>query len=714
MSPVAVVGIACRFPGADGKDAFWDLLTRRGDGVAGVPAARWPARGFYADDGRPGTINNVTGGFLSDVDVFDHEFFAMSEAEAAAMDPQQRMLLQCSWHAFEDAGVDPRSLASSATGVYVGVTANDWLWKTAAAAAPGDLAPAHGAGSGHNMAANRISYQYNLRGPSVAVDTACSSSLVAIHLAASALRLGECDHALAGGANAVLEPINGIYFTMLGLSAPDGRCKPFAAGADGMGRGEGVGLVVLRRLEDALADGQRVYAVLEGSAVTHGGRGNGITAPAGRGQRDVIEFAHRQAGITATDVDFVEAHGTGTLLGDLIEAKALGDVHGVPRERPCVLGSVKGNIGHTEGAAGVAGLIKAALALYHGTLPATIGGLPENPELKLAERGLRLAHEPTALPETGARGGVSAFGLGGTNAHVVLASAPRTDPAADGGLGVFTLSAVTTEALRRNMLRQARHIEAGDAPLAELCAASNRVKGGLRRRFACAPDSRDDLLAALRAEPGPDRPARPRMALVFGETADVDPEFLRSPLFAVLRAEFDELAGAPLADTVLRHPRPAAAPEFTFVAQYLLGRAVLALGVRPVALAGGLAAAHFAGARDLPESLRLAFAETAVPSTVAGTPDRLTHVVGVGAPAGPGTFDAPPSGEALTLASADALRRLAVAAFRHGCDPRWDVFGGGPARPVLAPYAFSAHRFPLSFSAREDHQPRAHAALRRQ
>ncbi|MFD0352307.1 beta-ketoacyl synthase N-terminal-like domain-containing protein [Streptomyces sp. NPDC127110] len=491
---VALVGLDCVFPGAPGPDAYWDLLMRGGDATGEQPGPRRFG---------PGYETPVRGGFIDDADVFDNDFFTVSPREAAAMDPQQRLLLQCAWRALEDSGRSPRSLAGGDTGVFVGMMGSEW--GQLHLGDYGRVTPQLGAGSSAGMAANRISYHLDLKGPSLSVDTACSSSLVAVHLAVNSLLSGECGTALAGGVNLVLTPALGLVYAQMGLASPDGRCRPFSADANGIARSDGVGVVVLRRLEDALADGQRVYAVIRGTAVNQDGRSNGVTAPNRHSQREVVAAAYRRAGVTPDQVRFVEAHGTGTALGDVIECGALGEVHGVPREEPCAIGSVKGNLGHTEGASGIAGLIKVALALHHRIVPASRYADRENPQLRLAERGLALLKAPVRLPAGEVVAGVSSFGMGGTNAHAVLAAAPRTARsgrrrAAAAPAGVFTLSADTPEALRRNLAAQAEAVAArprGDA--AALCWTSNRVKTGLPYRAAFTATDTVGLAAALRA-----------------------------------------------------------------------------------------------------------------------------------------------------------------------------------------------------------------------
>jgi acyl transferase domain-containing protein len=360
------------------------------------------------------------------------------------------------------------------------------------------ITPQLGVGNGYFMTANRLSYQLDLNGPSMAVDTACSSSLTAVHLACQALRAGECDQALAGGVNMILTPAINVFYSQAGLSAPDGRCKPFSEEANGIGRGEGVGVLVLRRLADA--EGLPIYAVIKGGAVNADGRSNGIAAPNRWSQQAVIAESYQRAGVDPAEIAFVEAHGTGTALGDMIEVKALGHVHGVPRPEPCAIGSIKGNLGHTEGAAGIAGLIKVALALHHGVVPPSRYADAENARLRLAENGLRLLTEPLELPADRNYAAVSSFGLGGTNAHVLLASAPTSapPPSCPGG-GVLTFSSATRDGLRRNAAALAQDLAArpsaqlaqwldeqpgqgfGTAPRGDSRARARRGRGGTAR-----------------------------------------------------------------------------------------------------------------------------------------------------------------------------------------------------------------------------------------
>ena len=423
MTDIAIVGLDCRFPKADDPAALWKLLLDGGDGIDEIPAERWNAAELHRD----GSINHRAGGLISDADAFDNEFFGITPREAEAMDPQQRLLLQTAWRALENATLDPRGQAGSNTGVFVGVMANEWAHLHMSDYR--EITAQDGSGNGYFMTANRLSYQLDFKGPSLAVDTACSSSLVAVHLAAQALRNAECDQAVAAGVNLTLTPALNVFYTKAGLAAPDGRCKPFSGKADGIGRGEGVAVVVLRRLEDAVAAGLPIYAVIKGSAVNSDGRSNGITAPNRWAQQQVVASACQSAGIVPEQITFLEAHGTGTLLGDMIEAKALAHAHRSRRETPCAIGSIKGNLGHTEGAAGIAGLIKVVLSLHHRVVPPSRFAETENEQLRLADSGLRMLSEPMELPAETVHAGVSSFGLGGTNCHMVLASAPAAEPA---------------------------------------------------------------------------------------------------------------------------------------------------------------------------------------------------------------------------------------------------------------------------------------------
>ncbi|SHN29555.1 type I polyketide synthase [Cryptosporangium aurantiacum] len=430
--PIAIVGLGCRFPGDVRTPAeFWELLAEGRNGVRKVPEDRWE----QFSDGSAGdqaVIDGTTrwGGYLGDVTGFDAEFFGITPREAELMDPQQRLLLEVAWEALEHAGLVPESLRGTATGVFVGASGTEYGHLTGASLQAIDAWTA--TGSALSIVSNRLSYLLDLRGPSVTLDTACSSSLVAVHQACQSLRAGESDTALAGGVNLLLSPSVTVTFDQAGALAPDGRCKTFDADADGIARGEGCGVVVLKRLSDARRDGDRVLAVIRGSGVNQDGRSNGLTAPNPVAQTDLLRRVYAATGLSPTEIDYVEAHGTGTLLGDPIEAQALGAALGAGREidRPLLIGSVKTNLGHLEAAAGVAGLIKVVLAMVNHRIPASLHYTAPNPHIPFEDARLAVADRSLPWPRYAgvARAGVSAFGFGGTNAHVVLEEHPTAPP----------------------------------------------------------------------------------------------------------------------------------------------------------------------------------------------------------------------------------------------------------------------------------------------
>ncbi len=431
--PIAIVGIGCRFPGgANDPDAFWELLKSGRNAVTEIPADRWNLKRYYDKHaGVPGRTNSRWAGFIEGIEQFDAEFFGIAPREAARMDPQQRILLEVTWEALEDAGIDARRLAGTPTGVFVGLSSLDYMLLQNASTDLSTIDAHSNTGNAMSIAANRISYIFDLRGPSIAMDTACSSSLAAIHQACESLRNGDCSAALAGGVNVLIKPEAFIGFSRASMLAADGRCKAFDSRADGFVRGEGAGVVVLKPLSAAVRDGDRIYAVIRGSAVNQDGRTKGITVPNEEAQLALVREACRRAGIDPDELQYVEAHGTGTPVGDPIEARALGRArtNGKPG-RECLIGSVKTNIGHLEPAAGVAGLIKTALALRGGAVPASLHFEKPNPAVPFGELGLRIPTRLEAWPRREGDGpdayaGVNSFGFGGTNAHVVLSRAPN-------------------------------------------------------------------------------------------------------------------------------------------------------------------------------------------------------------------------------------------------------------------------------------------------
>ncbi|WP_308299773.1 beta-ketoacyl synthase N-terminal-like domain-containing protein, partial [Streptomyces sp. CJ_13] len=633
--PVAVIGMGCRFPGARGPEEFWRLLVSGTDAVTATRSST-----------PPGVRSRGPQGHLEDIDLFDSEFFGITRREADRMDPQQRMLLEVAWEALEHAGIAPDALRGTPAGVFVGISNSDYGRLDTSGPRAAD--PFVATGQALSIAANRISYTLDLRGPSVAVDTACSSSLVAVDQACRSLRDGESSIALAAGVNLILDTLATDVFTGSGMLAADGRCKTFDAAADGYVRAEGCGVVVLKPLSAARRDGDRVLALVRGTAVNQDGHSNGLTAPQGLAQRDVIAAALRNGGTAPREIGYAEAHGTGTSLGDPIEVRALSTALGEGRDtgEPCRIGSVKTNIGHAESAAGIAGLIKTVLVLVHGVIPPHLHLRTLNPRIELPSwMSVPVAALPWPEGETPRVAGVSSFGFGGTNAHVILAEAPGEDEPAPPAVSaprpvhVLTLSARTPTALRRLARSYADHlgraVESGTERIADVCHTANTGRSVLDIRAALVATDLSRLReqaealadgrgtsGLLTAEKGrsPGRlaflftgqgsqyagmsrelyTAEPVFRAALLECADLLKPFLDRPLLEVL---FANEAGSPIHRTEYAQPA-------LFAVEYALTRLWDSWGVRPDAVLGHsigeLVAACVAGVLDLAEGLRLA------------------------------------------------------------------------------------------------------------
>ncbi|WP_442876207.1 SDR family NAD(P)-dependent oxidoreductase [Amycolatopsis sp. NBC_01480] len=656
VEPMAIVGIGCRFPGGvTSPEALWNLVEQGRDAVGGFPDDRgWD---FDALGGEGRNRSGATeGGFLDRVADFDAGFFGISPREAAAMDPQQRVLLETSWEALERAGIDPQSLHGSRTGVFVGTTGQDYGELVANAGAEADAHAATGLLA--SVLSGRVSYAFGFEGPSVTIDTGCSSSLVSLQLAAQALRNGECSLALAGGVTIMATPSGFVEFTRQGGLAPDGRCKSFADAADGTGWSEGVGVLVVERLSDAQRHGHEVLAVLRGGAVNSDGASNGLTAPNGLSQQRVIKAALANAGLTPADIDAVEGHGTGTTLGDPIEAQALLAVYGPGRDpdRPLWIGSIKSNLAHTQGAAGAAGVIKMIMAMRHGVLPPTLHVDAPSTHVNWSTGGVSVLAERREWPETGRlrRAGVSSFGISGTNAHVILEQAPAAPvaaaPAAAGEDVVlpWLLSGRTERGLRAQARSLLAHLaEAPDQGPADTAFSLATTRASLDRRAVVVGTGREALLAGVRAladgDPAPGlavgSAARTRGAvLVFpgqgSQWTGMGAGLLTaSPAFAARIAECEE-ALRPFTDwsltAVLRGDEDAADLGRVDVAQPALWAMMVSLaavwrahGVEPAAVIGHsqgeIAAACVAGGLSLSDGARIvAVRSQAIARTLSG------------------------------------------------------------------------------------------------
>ncbi|MET7575681.1 type I polyketide synthase, partial [Streptomyces sp. NPDC005492] len=661
--PLAIVGMACRYPGGvTGPDSLWELVASGTDAVSGFPADRgWDVDALYDPAGAPGTTSTREGGFVDAVGEFDAGFFGISPREALAMDPQQRLLLEVAWESLEHAGIDPETLAGTATGVFVGASSSGYM------EAIGGLpeTESHRMTSGLlSVISGRLSYVLGLEGPAVTVDTACSSSLVAMHWAGQALRSRECSLALAGGVNVAVSPAGFVEFTRQGGLAPDGRGKAFAEAADGTSWSEGAGIVVLERLSEARRNGHRVLAVVRSSAVNQDGASNGLTAPNGPSQRRVIRQALTAASLAPSEVDVVEAHGTGTVLGDPIEAQALLATYGQGRldDQPLWLGTVKSNIGHSQAAAGVAGVIKMVQAIRHGALPRTLHVDAPSNRVDWTQGQVRLLTEQQPWPETGhpRRAGVSSFGVSGTNAHLILEAAPApaashedsvvdapdtAAPAVTGALP-WVLSGRTEQALAAQAGRLLAYVGQGEhTDPADVAHALLHNRSAFDHRAVVVGADRGELTAGLAAlaagepsaavaegiaEPGRHKPvfvfpgqgaqwvgmaaelraASPVFAKALVECADALAEFVNWSLLDALDDE-ELLARVDVVQPAL------------WAVMVSLARVWQELGVRPAAVVGHsqgeIAAAVVVGALSLTDGARVvALRSRAIAEELAG------------------------------------------------------------------------------------------------
>ena len=645
--PIAVVGMACRAPSVKNPEELWQLVRAGRDAITDIPKTRWNAQDYYDPrPGTPGKAYTLRGGFVEDADKFDASFFGISAREAEGMDPQQRLLLEVAWEALEHAGIPPSSLVASASGVFVGVTSSDYGLLQACSEGEGDGNPYFNTGTPLNACAGRISYVLGLQGPCMAVDTACSSSLTAIHLACTSLRAKDCDLALTGGVNLTLSPLLNVTLSAAGMMSADGKCKTFSEDANGYVRGEGCGIVVLKRLSDAIANNDNIIGVIRATGVNQDGASSGFTVPNGQAQQKLIRQTLLKSGLQPHDIDYVEAHGTGTPLGDPIEAQSLGAVIGKAeqRDRPLLVGSIKSNIGHLESAAGVMGLIKLLKALEHRELPPTLHIQTPSSRIPWSELNLQPVSElqPWRSQGTLRRAGLSAFGASGSNAHLIveeaLAPAATVAPTSDGRLSILALSAKSKDGLAQTVNAYGQFLGTTEASLNALCLSSNRHRDHFKHRVAFTARSKEQALELLnqyladktsldihtaRAE----IKKAPRVAFVFGgqgsiysgmskelyqqqpsfakaldECCNILDDILDTSLLQLMHSEDEEASR--LLNAKAHYAQPA-----LFSIQYALSKMWIGLGVTPCAVAGHslgeYAAACVAGVMSLKDALHI-------------------------------------------------------------------------------------------------------------
>jgi acyl transferase domain-containing protein/acyl carrier protein len=761
--PVAIIGMACRFPGGvTTPEGLWDLVASETDAIGPFPADRgWDVENLYdPDPGVPGKSYTRHGGFLYDAGDFDAGFFEMSPRGAVAADPQHRLFLETSWEVFERAGISPATLRSSETGVFAGIMYNDYVSRFNGCA-PQGLEGLIMVANAPSVLSGRVSYMYGLEGPAITIDTACSTSLVAIHLAVHALRRGECSLALAGAATVLATPEAYVEFSKQRALSPDGRCRSFAASAAGAAWSEGVGMLLLERLSEARRNGRRILAVVRGTAVNQDGKSNGLTAPSGPAQERVIARALADAGLDVRDVDAVEAHGTGTALGDPIEARALIAVYGQsrPADQPLWLGSVKSNIGHTQAAAGIAGVIKMTMAMRHGVLPPTLHVDEPTPHVDWSAGQVRLLTRARDWPRHGhpRRAGISAFGISGTNAHIIIEESPQqpspaiSEPAAPGadqpGPVAWAISARTTGSLRGQAARLREFVTADKSLRAvdvALSLATSRARFG--QRAVIIGHDRASLLAGLDGYladlPTSDAVAgaardNPKLAFLFTGQGGQRPGMGRDlctayPAFAEALGDvcdaLDPYLDRPLRDVMFAPPgtpEATALNETGYTQPALFAYEVAAcallesLGIKPDQVAGHsvgeYAAAHLAGVWSLADAARLITARGRLMQTldapgamvaIEATPDEMTpalagleHLVGIAAINGPASVVV--SGDEETaLAVAEQWRESGRRTHRL---PVSHAFHSPLMEPMLAEFAaelktavFSTPRIPFA------------------
>lgn len=645
--PIAIIGMGCRFPGgADTPEAFWNLLRDGRDAVTEIPADRWDVPAYYdPDPNMPGKMSARYGAFIQQVDQFEPQFFGIAPREAASMDPQQRIVLEVVWEALENAGLAPDQLSGSRTGVFLAMTTGDYGQMFLKTNDLSLLDAYYASGIAHSIASGRISYVLGLHGPSLTIDTACSSSLVTVHLAVQSLRSGECRMALAGGVNLILTPENYVALSKYGMLATDGRCKTFDAAADGFVRGEGCGMVVLKRLSDAVADGDRILAVIRGSAVNQDGPSSGLTAPNGPSQEAVIQEALTNGGVAPEQVSYIEAHGTGTSLGDPIEVQALARAlrGGKLAQQELIIGSVKTNVGHLEASAGIAGLMKLVLMLQHREIPAHLHLQRPNPFINWQKLPMVIPTQLTAWEGVHGKlvGGVSSFGFSGTNAHVVLEEAPQagvpTDaPEIERPLHILTLSARDDAALRALANRYEAHIAAQPVGfLADIAYTANTGRAQLANRLALvagtAEQAREKLIRFAKGDSGEiiggrvEQTDKPKIVFLFtgqgsqyaqmgrglyetqpvfraalDQCAEVLSAYLDQPLLSVLFPEAG--VASPLDDTTYTQPA-------LFALEYALATLWQSWGIEPGIVmghsVGEYVAACISGVFSLEDGLKL-------------------------------------------------------------------------------------------------------------